>query len=441
MALAQAERILRRVSLFLRLRRFLLATGFSFSLSLLVFHGLRLLGLSVSPFLFGLFALPPLFALLWPLDVEKRLFWCGRRLGVGGRLAGLSAALRRGNPVFILALSEDCRPRLFRLLFPEVFATLVPLVLVPLLLLPAGPPSGVLQPFPPLEEAREERPLTLAGSSSEERAPEPQISSIPKLPPQFAGSFPTLALSLLFGEEVPLEEAVQRLAQEEGLLRRLAELLAQASRAGSLAEVAPEVAGILQDLSRPDLRTALAEALAPGQEELEKAQALVEAALEGVSSVQSEISAPSPPAREEGTREALAETGGTEVSRGEGERPAGEILMDTEAEWALRRELEGKEEGLGLGVGREPGAPPQLGIPREWEEAREAVTTAVRAGEGPARAGVALALPGEPSAESSEGEVLPAPQEVELLLKEASLPPALREVVRRYFELLWGGGP
>ncbi len=354
---------------------------------------------------------------------------------MGGRLAGLSAALRRGNPAFLAALL-NCKPRPSRLLFPEILSLAFPLILVPLFLLPAGPPMGVLElPAPSKETA-----LALAGSASEGRSTPLGAPSIPKLPPEFAGSPAPSALSLLFGEGVSQEEAVQRLAQEEGLLRRLAELLAQASQAGSLAEVASEVGGILQELGRPDLRAALAEALAPGREELEKAQALVETALEGISSLQAELSASLQPSEGERPQEALG-VEGARVSPGEGGRPGGEILMDTEAEPALRPELEGKGEGLGLGVGFEPGAPVQPGTPREWERPEEAVGTAVRAGEGPVRTGVALALPGEPPSESPAEGAPPTPQEVELLLKEASLPPALREVVRRYFELLGGGGP
>ncbi len=356
---------------------------------------------------------------------------------MGGRLAGLSAALGRGNPAFLAALLENCKPRLFGLLFPEIFSIAFPLVLVPLFLLPAGPSTGVLElPFPP-EETREEIALALAGSAFEGRSTPSEAPSIPKLPPGFAGSPAPSVLSFFFGEGVSLEEAVQRLAQEEGLLRRLAELLAQASAAGSLAEVASEIGGILQELGRPDLRTALAEALKPGQEELKKAQALVETALEGISSLQTELSAFSQPA-EEGSQEAWEVA---EVSRREGERPAGEILMDTEAGPALRPELEGKGEGLGLGVGFEPGSPVQPSSPREWERPEEAVGTVVRVGEGPVRAGLALALPGEPPPGSLKEGAQPTPQEVELLLKGASLPPALREVVRRYFEILGGGGP
>jgi hypothetical protein len=243
-------------------------------------------------------------------------------------------------------------------------------------------------------------------------------------------------LSALLGEEVTLEEAVRRLAREEGLLRRLVELLDRASSHGSLAELEGEIGEILSDLERPDLREALAQALAPGKEDVEKAQALVEAALEGVAQAAASAQKAAEPAGEE-----------TEGRVSEGEGPAGqpvaplsEIAMDEAVGPLPRRELAEVQEGLGLGAGWEEGEPVALGVPYGERVSADPLPTAIRPGQGPLRTGVALSLPGEDGGGERPGEPPPSPQDVEIFLRESPLPPALRELVRRYFELLSGGG-
>jgi hypothetical protein len=240
-------------------------------------------------------------------------------------------------------------------------------------------------------------------------------------------------LAGLYGEEMTLEEALRRLSEEEGLLRRLAELLGQASAEPGNEEVAQEVAGILSSL-RPDLGRALSQALERENEDWAEAQAIVSAALEGLSHLQMEAQGAE---GEEGGEVALGTGGQSEVS-GESRKPNGEILLDEGAQVQMRQELAEAQEGLGLGAGWERGEPVQPGLPEKREVEAEPTFTAVRPGEGPWRTGVALGLPGENPGE--EGNFFPiSPQEVELFLRERPIPPSLRELVRRYFEILSGG--
>ena len=114
--------------------------------------------------------------------------------------------------------------------------------------------------------------------------------------------------------------------------------------------------------------------------------------------------------------------------------------MDTEAEDRLFDRLEESEKGLGLGAGWEKGEPVQPGPPSPAPKPEGLVSVPVRVGEGPARRGFALGLPGEPPGTEPESTALPQPQELELILRAKDLPPALRDMVRRYFRILAEGG-
>jgi hypothetical protein len=430
----KAQAILGKVKFFLRLRRALLALSFSLFFELLLFQILRALGLPLfSPAFFGAALAPAVLAFLFPLRFSRALFWASRRLRLGGKLPGLAAALSRKNTVFLAALLEDLLPPWPRLFVPEVFALLPALLLCGLFLLPLPSPR-ISEPALPAGEAVS----VPAESAPEEKAATPSSAraekEIPRFPPGTSSFSPyPLILAGLYGEEMTLEEALRRLSEEEGLLRRLAELLGQASAEPGNEEVAQEVAGILSSL-RPDLGRALSQALEPGNEDWAEAQAIVSAALEGLSHLQMEAQGAE---GEEGGEVALGTGGQSEVS-GESRKPNGEILLDEEAQAQMRQELAEAQEGLGLGAGWERGEPVQPGLPEKREVQAEPTLTAVRPGEGPWRTGVALGLPGENPGE--EGNFFPiSPQEVELLLRERPIPPSLRELVRRYFEILSGG--
>ncbi len=434
MVVEKAQAILGKVKFFLRLRRALLALSASLFFELLLFQILRALGLPLfPPAFFGAALAPAVLAFLFPLRFSRAIFWASRRLLLGSKLPGLAAALSRKNTTFLAALLEDLLPRWSRLFVPEAFALLPALLLCGLLLLPLPSPrisepalSAVEAVSIQIESAPEEKSATSSSARVEKE--------IPRFPPGTSGFSPyPLLLAGLFGEEMTLEEALRRLSEEEGLLRRLAELLGHASGRPGSEEIAQEVAEILSSL-RPDLKQALSQALAPGNEDFEEAQAIVAAALEGLSNLQREAQGAE---REEGGEVALGTGGQSEVS-GEFREPHGEILLDEEAQAQMRKELEEAQEGSGLGAGWEQGEPVRPGVPEKRDVEAEPVLTAVRPGEGSWRTGVALGLPGENPGEE-EGFFQIPPHEVEILLRERPLPPGLRELVRRYFELLSGG--
>ncbi len=430
----KAQAVLGKVKFVLRLRRALLALSASLFFEILLFQILRIVGRSLFPPLFFWASLgPALLAFLLPMRFSRALFWASRRLDLGGKLPGLAAALSRKNVVFVAALLEDFRPRWSRLFIPEAFLFLPVLFLCGLFLLPlpapklSEPGTALVETVSiPVEHGVEEREPRAYSSSAEKE--------IPRFPPGTAEFSPyPLILAGLYGEEMTLEEALRRLSEEEGLLRRLAELLGRASGEPQDEGIAQEVAEILSTL-RPDLQRALSQALEPGNEDLAEAQAIVAAALEGLSNLQREAEGA---AREEGGEVVLG-TEGVPAGSGEFREPTGEILLDEEAQAQMHKELEEAEEGLGLEAGWERGEPVQPGIPEKREVEAEPVLATVRPGEGPWRTGVALGLPGENPGEE-EGFFQISPQEVEILLRERPIPPSVRELVRRYFELLSGG--
>lgn len=430
----RAQRVLVRINWALRLRRAILTlSGSLFGLALAV-RALRFFGLSPSPGLLGVSLGFAFLALFFPLRFQRRLFWAGRRLGLGGKLAGLAAALAQKNQAFLSALSENLAFPIRRLFLPEIFA-LVPAVFLSLfLLLPFSPPWGLRSDFGALPET-ESGGLTVPqapAGKEEKKLREPEI---PKLPPGFSGSslYP-LVLAALYGEELSLEEAVRRLAEDEGILRRIAEVLGQAAGEPT-SEISATLAELVSSLSRPDLKEALSQALDPQNGDTSQAQALVGAALAGISQ-----------AREQGLAQNIepdqaAQNGEASSTFSQDFRqPGQEILLDDEAQEAqLRRELAEAQEGRGLGAGFEPGEPVRPGLPEEREISGEAVAVSVRPHEGLLRVGVALGVPGETPETPAETALALSPTQLELTLRESPLPPALRELVRRYFELISGG--
>lgn len=434
----KAKATLTRVQWALRLRRALLALSISVFLSLALVHLQRYFGFAFPAVVFLAPLAFPVLAFALPLPAERVWFWAGRRLGIGGKLAGLSAALTHRNAVFLRALLDDLPLPLVRLFFPEVFSLVPALILSALFALP--PSSALVQPeVLVLPEIREQVSSPAIASPVEKARQKTASPEIPRFPSEFSDrpSYP-FVLSALFGEELTLEEAVEKLSQEEGLLRRLADLLTQAQDANSLAEISPEIGELLEDLGRPDLREALSQALAAGEKGLEEAQALVTAALEGTARAKTEVLSSTPEGEENPEiSEGIAVVG--EGTEGQLPRGSADTMMVEEASVLPREELAEVQEGLGLGAGWEQGEPVHPGIPQENTAPWETVTADTRVGEGPVRTGVALSLPGETSTQEPPGEVQISPQDVEVLVREASLPPALRELVRRYFELLAGG--
>lgn len=441
-AAERAKDILARVRHALRARRFILvASGVGFA-ALGTAHLAHLLNWNVPLWLYLAFAAVPFCSLVWPLSMERRLFWAGRRMGLGGRLAGLSAALQRRANAFLNPLLHELRVPLRRLLFPEVLAFVPPLLLgILLLLVPApAPPSLTVveissEELVPAEAPAEEEEKRLTVKEEEKTGP----PEIPQLPPGFAGPSPySQLLSALLGEELSLEEAVERLAQEEGLLRRIWESLQEAKASGLTPQKAAEIGDIVEELTRPDVREALSQNLARGEEGLAEAEEVVAAALEGLARLHEEALAPGSAGESEASIEGEASG---EFSF---ETPEwwGEILPDVVlgAPPGEARRGEREEAQEGLGVGTEEGERGTEATPLAWEGESQVVSAEVRPGEGPVRTGIQLFLPGESAAADGEAPAPLTPQQVELWLREANLPPELRDLVRRYFELLAGGG-
>jgi hypothetical protein len=431
-----AKKLPKRVILLLRARRAFLALCALLTLWLgLLFCG-KNFGFSLPVYLPLVVAFGSALAFAWPISV--RWYRVGKRLGLGGKLAGLSAALHEDNPTFVALLFPRITLRARRLFFPEIFALLPVFAFASLLFLPLEHP----QPEPALVatdvfSASESSFSALPSPEGNERKPL-QAQAIPELPSGFASTFSPYEeiLAELLGVQVPPEEVGARLAQEEGLLRHLAEVLGEALTQGVNEEIQRELAEVVSEISRPDLRSALSSAV-EGESDLEKAQALVSAALEGLERVEELAS-------RQGSSAQVPEGSGSEGFALQGSpdslahKPT-EILMDTEAEDRLFGRLEESEKGLGLGVGWEKGEPVQPGQPSPAPKPEEAVSVPVRVGEGPSQRSFALGLPGETPGTEPESTALPQPQELELTLRAKDLPPGLRDMVRRYFQILTEG--
>ncbi|MBC7221787.1 hypothetical protein H5T56_02200 [Candidatus Bipolaricaulota bacterium] len=437
----EGRKIQRRITLLLRARRAFLA----FSATAFFILGALVLGKVLSfslpsfcflllPFLAGLF-------FLWPLRV--RWVRVGERLGVGGKLAALVAALKAPSLSFVSLLSSQISLRPWRLFFPEIFALLPALVLVGFFLVPwSGPELFSFPTAPATSSVLEEKVEALPAEPGPQGQRRSVAQEIPQLPPGF--SYPRSLyeelLARLLGEKVSPEEVWERLAQEEGLFRRLAELLSEASVQGVTAETQAEFSELVSEIARPDLRSALWEK----GEDLAEAKEIVAAALEGLAAIREELSLAGTPPSEEGATEGTGVAEREESPKEALAEGAREILMDIEVEehlWARLGEAE-EEGGPGLGAGWERGEPAHLGPGLSPAEVEEVVAVPLRPGEGPVRQGFILGLPGETPGEEPASSLAFSAEETEFLLSAKDLPPELRELVRRYFQhLAQGGGP
>lgn len=436
--MAAAKKLPKRVILLLRARRAFLALCLLLTLWLgLLFCGKKF-GFAPPIYLSFLVVFGSALAFAWP--ISARWIQVGKRLGLGGKLAGLLAALSEDNSTFVALLFPRITLRPWRLFFPEIFALLPVFALTGLLFLPWEQPqpepallatdvfsaseSLVSQQALPLPEGDERKPL--------------QARAIPELPLGFASTFSPHEeiLAELLGVKIPPEEVGARLAQEEGLLRHLAEVLQGALAQGVSEEIRRELAEVVSEISRPDLRSALSSAVEQ-ENDLEKAQALVSAALEGLERVGEELAS-----RQDSSAQVPEGLGSEGFALQESPDSLAhgpkEILMDTEDR--LFGRLEETEKGLGLGAGWEKGEPVQPGPSSPAPKPEEVVSVPVRVGEGPSQRGFALGLPGETPGIGPESTALPQPQELVLTLRAKDLPPGLRDMVRRYFQILAEGG-
>ncbi len=382
----------------------------------------------------------------WPLGREF-LLRAGRQLGVGERLAALEVVLREGAEAFLpFLLAEVPRSRRagWRLLSLRegglavgCLALGAALALVPPPA-PGGAPDG--EPVPPA--AAEFQPAVPA---PERPDPEPlaerQVTPFPAIPePPVYSPYEDLLAALLGLEPgaVPLEELVGRLAREEGLLRSLAQRLRELASGGLSPAERAELVPLARELARADLRERVQELMeredAGGAAEAAEA---VEAALRAVED-----------ASRRGER---AEEPGQGSASGFGPGlPSGELvdLPDAGLPNGARAEAEGGPESEGRPgraevdqPGTEAGETLAQGPGGAWPTLPVGEERApVVGGEGPVRAHLVPAIPGEPPAPEAQVPTALSPQEVEVVLRTRGVPPELREVVRRYFELI-GGNP
>lgn len=376
----------------------------------------------------------------WPLD-EKGLLQAGRRLGVGERVAALDVLVQRGARALVgplLAEIAALRRRMWRLVLGplEIGAAVVALGLALAVgTVPFPTRSPAAGETPPLGTALTEAPSP-AGLLPAEPRPEPS-PTVPGYPtPADAPTYSPYAdlLAAVLGLEGDLagglrgEELTARLAQEEGLLRTLAERLAQVG-AGGLSP--SERAGLLplaQEVARADLRERLGQLLNQGDEPAAReARDAVTAVLQAL----------------ERTGE---DAGGGLGSPASGSSAAARHpVLGAEAAHPELNGVNGHEpldrDGDDLGIaGTAAGDPLQPGPAEEWGPTQEGKPQVARGtGEGPLRAYLVLGVPGEPAGPGGTPTAL-SPQEVEVILRARGIPPELRHLVRRYFELI-GGNP
>lgn len=375
----------------------------------------------------------------WPLTWDRVLLRAGRRLGVGERLAALAVLTRRGTPAFrelLLAEIESVGRQPWRLVAgpAEIAASALSCGLAlavgflparepPPPPAPAIGPALVVEIAPPGPEEGVERPSAVPSF--------PALADLPGYSPYQDLLAAVLGLEDGFADGLSEEEVIARLATEEGLLRRLAERITAAVPGGISPSERAELAPLAERVARQDLRERVEELLDQGDEgaAAEAAQA-VEAVLEA------------------------AERAGEGQGPAAGGGPAEPGFPPHVAIEGLEPELlpggagaRGAIEDAGLVAG-EPvdapgtsgGEPLEAGPDGEWGSPpteMERVPTA--GGEGPLRSYLVPAIPGEPPPTAHAPSVL-TPQEVEVVLRARGIPPELRDLVRRYFELI-GGNP
>ncbi len=385
---------------------------------------------------------------LWPVgDWPRQYLRAGRRLALGSRLAALDVLLRQRASGLLEVLVEEIQGqpwRPWRLLLGRAEAALFGLVLVLAAVGITVPPlawEGGPLPAPVLQEARWPEPSGPEKTSAPrgELAPPPSPRG-----PAPLGASPTLGyspfqdlLAAVLGldwEELG-EDVGERLAAEEGLLRRLADALGRL-QTGDLTEAErSEYVQMARSVARPDVRSRLTQAFERGDDRsLQEAQRALAAVLQSREELARGTG-------EEGGESApgTAPTAGSSGPSGERNRspsatPGGSSeLMDLEAE--------GYDEGVGEVAGTGPGSPLTEGVEGEWTSSFEGSGVGAwgSAGEGPVRAYLVPGLPGEPPGRGGE-PTAPTPQEVELLLRAREIPPEYRDLVRRYFQLITGGG-
>lgn len=446
--------ILRRVRRWVRARNGLRAGLVAVALVLGAALAGRLLGRSLPTVVW--LAVPALAAVGWgwPLPWERLLLQVGRKLGVGERLAALDVVIERGSSPLAGPLCAEivaAHPRGWRLLAGPVeygaSALVVALAVAVGFASPLGPSGAppqaaapaaeeVVGTVPPPDEAAGEAPPPVMESP----AVYPAQAEIPAYSPYHDLLASILGLEDALTGGLSGDEVAARLAQEEGLLRQLAERIAAAAPGGLSPSERAELAPLARQVARPDLRERLSELLDQGGEaparEAEEAVAAVLAAADRASEDGEDKSAgalSSAPA-------AGAGSGTTTGGSAEGKKTVEGPLAPRDAELDGSDPFAGGEEGADF-PGTVGGGPLESGPTGDWAPTPgEEQPNVVVGGEGEMRAYIVPGIPGEPSPSAGNAPPALAPQDVEVVLRARGIPPELRSLVRRYFELI-GGNP
>ena len=437
----EAQSLLSRASWLLRARRGLaVAGGCGFGL-LVAGTGLRLVGGALPPVVWTATAAGFLAGVVLPQPKGEALLWAGRRLGLGARLAALELLHVRGEEALAGRLQRElgaikpCWRGIF-LGGAELAGSLALAAVLALFLLlpPLSPAPGRLSPpAAPAEPAAQAEP-------GPQRSEPPSPAEPPRLapPPAIPSGLPFQDLlaevyglsagegALAAGEG--LESGIQ--AQRE-LLRELAQELARLAPQGLTQEEQQTLVPMIQELARRDLRDRLLRLIGEGDEEAAREAAEAVAAVRRAG---------------EALAQAARLQGGEAQGPGEGGEEGAPLLAVGEEGPPAPGDQpappgEGPAEQEGALAGLAPGGPLARETPPPLSEgpARE-VAVDVRPGEGAARGYLAAGVPVEPEGMPPAGSPALSPGEVDLILRGRGVPPELRGVVRRYFELLSQGG-
>ena len=380
----------------------------------------------------------------WPFYWERFLLRGGRRLGVGERLAAVSVLTRHGTAALLGPLVEEIRGtrlRMWRLVAGplELGASAVA---VGLAFAVVFFPVRTWAPVAPLVPGPDAVLETLA-------APEPTAAPAPDPePPDAVPTFPAHAdlpghspyldlLAAVLGLDEALasglqgEELAERLATEEGLLRQLAERLAEIAPGGLSASERAELAPLAREVARADLRERLGQLLDRDDEAAAREAARAVAAVVEAADRVGERDDPDPrtagaPGAGDATdqRPALMDAPDTDLMQ-----PNGDLIAngdDPRADGTARSDVAGTGAGEPLGTGTGDWAP----------AGGEGTPVATAPTEGPMRAYIVRGVPGEPPAGPGVVPASLSPQDVEVVLRAREIPAELRDLVRRYFELI-----
>lgn len=414
-----------------RLRGAVVGAAGGVSLLLLAGAGLRLVGRALPPPTWGLPLLLSLAGWWWPRDWTWALWWAGKRLGVGGKLAAAQLLRSQGEPALLELLLAEIKGARWglRLLvgWKEGLAALLLAGLLALYLSPPplpgwGPPlstASLPTPAPSEPPAEPEELPSLA-------APQPPV---PEHPSQEESLGWRDFLAHLYGLEPQASSSPEELAQEisaqRTLLAQLAQELSQSLPEGLSPEEQQRLLSLAEEVAREDLRRELTRLIREGDpQSAAEAREAIQAVLESGEELAAGAAPPQQPGEGEGSGEqglAPAEPGGRGATAAL-EPAAGE-------EEAVQGEAQ---------AGRQPGEPPRPGEePFTGEgEPRLTVSPELEAQPGPSRAYLSPGVPGESPGTPPPGVPIPTPAEVDLTLRAQGVPPELKDLVRRYFQLI-----